>query len=357
MTILFLITAAALVIFIQGRIYNRWGLKNVDYSRFFSTPCVFEGDKVQLIEVISNRKPIPELWLRLESYIDSRLKFKNQYNLDIKHEVYHKSFFSLMPYTKITRRHEVNCTKRGYFNLETSVICCNDLFNTIQVRKELSLSAHITVYPKILPVNSLPFRNHSWQGDIVVRRWIMDDPFMICGVREYRYGDPLNRVNWNSTARTGQLQVYNTDHTTNIKLMILLNVVSDQFEWDYSSDMELIEKGITYCASIAHYSISNSIETGFSSNGCRNSSESQSVYVPSRLNGSHIYELLDAMAKMVIKKSVSFHRFMDDVLNKCVNSTHFLIITPYINQQIENSMEKMKKKGNTVEVINLEQNI
>ena len=67
-----------------------------------------------------------------------------------------------------------------------------------------NLQANLVVYPSIIPMQEVPLPSHNWQGDISVRRWIVDDPFIISGVREYRAGDGMNQISWKATARTGQ---------------------------------------------------------------------------------------------------------------------------------------------------------
>jgi len=353
MNVALLILSALLIISIQAMVYRKWGLKGVDYSRFFLHDSVFEGTDVQLIEVVTNNKLLPLPWLRLESRVDPGLKFQRQSNMDIKHQEFHKSFFSIMPFTKITRRHTVNCSRRGYYEINSAVLSCNDIFNMTQLYEELPLSANITVYPRIFPLHELGLASQSWNGDVVVRRWIVDDPFMVSGVREYRYGDPMNRINCSSTARTGKLQVYNTDYTANIKLMILLNMETLDKSWNYSTSNELIEKGISYCASLADYSISKGIETGFGCNGCLKGSPGEPVFIPSRCSIEQMRYLLDVMARIVLKIPIQFHSFLDDIINTEVRNTDFLILTAYEDEHIKDRVNEIRKLGNSVELLYL----
>ncbi|MDP4181364.1 MAG: DUF58 domain-containing protein [Bacillota bacterium] len=353
MNVALLIISTILIVYIQSRIYRRWGLKSVEYSRSFDASHVFEGEDAHMIEIVSNQKLLPVLWLQLESEIDSNLKFQRQNNLDIKHKQFHKSFFTLMPYTKITRRHSLNCAKRGHYELKSAVLSCNDAFNIIQTYRELSLSANITVYPKVLPIDKLQLPNSSWLGDIVVKRWIVDDPFMISGIRDYQYGDSMNRINWKSTARAGSLKVYNSDYTSNTKIVILLNIQADENSWDSSTDNELMEKAISICASIANYTLSKSIETGFGCNSHNSHSSSDPVYIPAHFGNEHIYCILESMAVMQLKRSVLFHIFLENLLDKDIKNTDFLIVTAFIDEHIEKSIQRMKDQGNKVEVLNL----
>ena len=48
-----------LVVSIQAWITNRWILKGIEYSRYFSVNSAFEGQEIEMIERISNRKLLP----------------------------------------------------------------------------------------------------------------------------------------------------------------------------------------------------------------------------------------------------------------------------------------------------------
>lgn len=348
-----LIISTLIISYIQAVIYKRWGLKDVTYSRCFSASHVFEGEVVQMIEIIANNKLIPVLWLQLESEIDPHLQFQKQANLDIKHQQFHRSFFSLMPFTRVTRKHTVICRKRGLYNLRSAVLSCNDAFNIVQTYKELSLSASIIVYPKILPIEHLDLPCHSWMGDTVVRRWIIDDPFMISGIRDYRYGDSMSRINWKSTAKTGSIKVYNTDYTSNMKVIILLNIQASEDSWNDETDTDLMEKAIAYCASIANYMISKSIETGFCCNCHLSEDDKTPVLIPPSTGLHHMNLLLEAMAVMHLKRSKRFHAFLDSLPDNFVKDTDFLIVSTYVDAQIEKSFERIKALNCNVEVLNL----
>jgi uncharacterized protein (DUF58 family) len=43
-------------------------------------------------------------------------------------------------------------------------------------------------------------------GEIRLAHRLFEDPTRVSGVRPYQHGDPLNRIHWRATARTGQLQ-------------------------------------------------------------------------------------------------------------------------------------------------------
>ena len=59
------------------------------------------------------------------------------------------------------------------------------------------------VYPKVLPLPKYDFASERPIGEIRLQNRLFEDPTRTAGVRPYQVGDPLQRVHWRATARTG----------------------------------------------------------------------------------------------------------------------------------------------------------
>lgn len=59
-------------------------------------------------------------------------------------------------------------------------------------------------------------------GDVSVRRFILEDPCMVLGYREYTGAEPLKQISWLQTARTGQLTVKNHDFTVDVDVAVVV---------------------------------------------------------------------------------------------------------------------------------------
>ena len=58
---------------------------------------------------------------------------------------------------------------------------------------------------KIVPLEGYDLTSRRPIGDVLMTHRLFEDPTRISGVRPYEMGDPLNRVHWRATARTGVL--------------------------------------------------------------------------------------------------------------------------------------------------------
>ncbi|QAY66003.1 DUF58 domain-containing protein [Paenibacillus protaetiae] len=360
--IVFWFAAAALVIiFIQGWLFNRFGLVKVSYTRQFQKHTCFKGDQLELVERLTNAKWLPLPWLRVESQLPAALAFQHQDNFVVSsgdHYQNHKSFFALMPYTRITRKHRIRCTKRGYYRLESVTLTGGDLFGMKMTSKRIQLSDELVVYPTPaqVPVSELP--SHSWQGEISVRRWIVEDPFVIAGARAYRSGDTPKQVNWKATARTGTLQSHQYDFTADRKLMIYLNVEDHEEMWRDVKNFDLIEQGIEWAAGAAEAVCAQGMEVGFAANMPFAGDEAvadSSVLIEPRSGGGQLLALLDAMAKLELERTEQMSDMLAREADRGYSGRDVLIISSYWNDRLELEAQRIRRTGNAVAVWLLEQ--
>lgn len=63
-------------------------------------------------------------------------------------------------------------------------------------------------------------------GDVSVRRFLMEDPSLVLGYREYTGSEAMKRISWTQTARTGKLMVKNHDFTVDTDVAVLVDMES-----------------------------------------------------------------------------------------------------------------------------------
>lgn len=359
MAVHWLIVVTILMVFFQAYLFKKRGLIGISYRRFFTEKAVFEGSETEMVEEIANKKILPIPWLRLESKMSTHLSFHKQASLEVVGEQFHRSFFSLMSFQKIRRRHRLTCKKRGYYQMRTATLSVGDPFGMDQTRKTFELSSDLLVYPKLVPIDEIPLPSNSWQGDIIVRRWIMDDPFVFAGVRDYTYGDTMKSVNWGATARTGRLQVSKNDFTADHKLMIYLNFDESEDVRKAIKDEALMERGISYAASIAEHTISKGIPTGFGCNAYINDPSERiklrkdSIRIEGKNGKGQLMYLLETMAMLRVDRSKNFNHFLQEDVDRKRRDTDILLITSFVSETMEKHIRTLRALGNSIEIVEL----
>lgn len=352
MSIHWYILSALLVLVLQRFVFKYFVMRKVDYSRAFSVSACFEGDDIEMVEKLTNRKLLPVPWLRVESQLNAGLKFRSDTNFEVSHGQYlqnHKSLFSLMGNKLLTRRHEVRAEQRGCYRITGVSLTFGDLFGLFSAWKSVPLQVELLVYPRPIErgLDQLPSR--SWQGDIAVRRWIVEDPFVVSGVRSYRPGDPLKLINWNATARAGELQVHRRDYTADYRLIVVLNVEDHAGMWQTVGDTSIIEQGIRMAAGIIQEATEQGLEIAFACNG-HHMDEPGRIVVSERGGGrEHLTMLYELLAKLVVVHTLPFHTMLDQLAVDWSERSDIVIISAFMSDGIADAMERLRLRGHAVD--------
>ncbi len=349
MTPIWIMVIVAVLAILQTMYYNRFGLKKVSYTRRFSRERVFEGEKVELVEVLSNAKPIPVPWVRVESRISGDLQFRRQENMGLSMDRFHKSLFYLGAFSRITRRHEITCLHRGYYDCSLASVVAGDLFGVAHDRADVVGDAKLFVYPAVLKPDELPETALRWQGDVAVRRWILPDPILVSGIRAYRSGDPQKDVHWRATARTGSLQVKQRDYTVSPQALLVLNCqISDrQVGAMEPEDEAYLEGGVRICAALAAWCVRSGVNVGFLTNGESRLPEID-LRIPPRCSEAQLERILEALAVLKIKMTLDLHVLLDRQIEQAVTDMDILIVSAYWSEVLEERAVKLRRLGNSV---------
>ncbi|MFD0710762.1 DUF58 domain-containing protein [Paenibacillus sp. GCM10027626] len=342
------ILSAVAVLIIQWQLFKRLGMKKVHYSRNFNTTHCFEGDRIEMVEKLANHSMLPLPWLRVESQLHTGLRFDSEFNFDVSQGQFyqnHKSLFSLMGYKQLTRRHTVQCVQRGCYRLTSASLTSGDLFGLHKAWMNVPLQEQLIVYPKPVDRSEIHLPSNSWQGDISVKRWIVEDPFYITGVRDYQQGDPLKAINWNATARAGKLQVHQRDYTADYRLMVVLNVEDHAGMWDTVNDTETIEQGIRYAAGIIQYASEQGLEVGFAANGHDLDVPGRPVHVGTGSGHEHFMATLEQMSRLVIARAVPFDTLLEQMAEELDARCDLLVVSAFMSDKINAVMERIRSEG------------
>jgi uncharacterized protein (DUF58 family) len=351
MNIFGLLAVGMLLAAVQAAVFRLFGLKAVRYRRYFTAAAVYEGQHVELVEEISNAKLLPVPWLKVEARMSRFLRFKSQENLAIADDTYHRSLFALGPWRKITRTHSVSCIRRGCYRVESVELSAGDLLGMGERSRRIENPMELLVYPRILDFNALEVPSRKWQGDVVVRRYLSPDPFLVNGIRPFLRGDMLRDVHWAATARTGALQVKTRDYTASPRLMLIVNMQLADGQWgDLNEEESLrIEQSLSLAATYAEWSLKNGVETGFLCNGRWSVMDDRPVEVPVGGGQGHLMQMLETMARVKVIRRRSFAQYLDDeVISRGIAGTDVLMLSHYWNGRLEERAGRLRRMENSV---------
>ena len=345
--------ALILVALAQALIYRLLALRGLTYSCTLSHYRIYEGDSNELVEVIENKKLLPLLWLKAETRFNDTILFTKNDNTCVSSGGFHRSVLSLPAMRRVRRTYSLVCTKRGYYNLGSATVTTGDLFGLVNMTLSYTPETGLHVYPIPIRKPELCLPSRSFQGDVVVRRFFLPDPFMPAGVRDYTADDPMNIINWKASVKSGKLVVHKCDFTADSNLMVFFNVDYSATTWDNTSKIKnsTMEHALRILAGILDMSIQSGQRTALWTNAT-SLRDKQEVYVPAASGRTHREELFAALAEMQFVRSRNFFMLLQEA-SKVVRDTDILLMTRYLTTEIQIEIEALRHAGNKVEVFTI----
>ena len=152
----------------------------------------------------------------------------------------------LKPDSETKIRGEITPTHRGVVRLTQITILRPDPFNLFNAIKIISLTQSLLVLPQRyqLPIINLPGSRMSQSGSVSLASSVGDSEEFV-SLRDYRPGDPLRKIHWQSWAKTGKPVVKEEKSEYFVRHALVLDTFQSQ------SQSEILEEAISVAASFA----------------------------------------------------------------------------------------------------------
>jgi uncharacterized protein (DUF58 family) len=121
------------------------------------------------------------------------------------------------------------------------------------------------VLPKVLPLSGYNLASRRPLGEIRVVHRMFEDPTRLAGVRPYQQGDPLRRIHWRATARTGVIHSRLYEHSRVAGATFLLDFHTQSYQGAGANTSA--ELAIVTVAALANAVFLMGQQTGLISNG------------------------------------------------------------------------------------------
>ncbi len=332
--LILLLICVGLAFFLQKILYKKYWNRRLEAQVSFEDSYAYEGDISHLREEITNDKilPLPAVEVRL--IMDRSLRFTGEAkeNATVTDKNYRRDIFSLFVHQKIIRILSFVCEKRGFYQVQDMELIGSDLLLREEYHETVPQQTRMYVYPKPVDVRRIQIICRAISGQILVQNRLYPDPFEFAGIREYRSTDPMRHINWKASARSteGELMVNQFDSTTNISLMLFLDVEDAAI----LKQEDLQEESIRIAASLVSRLVKERMECKVISNGI--------------CDMSHI-GLEETVLQMHLKDGGQLHDFYRQIA--CVNTRKR--VSP-VCDSLNRAAEKMSA-GQTVILISKNQ--
>jgi uncharacterized protein (DUF58 family) len=232
-------------------VWQRHCLTAVTYRRSLGAARAEFGERVVLELELVNDKLLPLSWLELEDTVPAALPIEGAtvHGAAVHGGTVHGGTGArsatlvqirpLLPYQRVRRRVTVCCERRGEHVFGPGRLTSGDPLGWRRRSTPAPGSQRLIVYPKVLALEPGRLLSRVLLGELRSRRELLEDPSRAAGVRPYRPGDPLRRVDWRASARSSGLLVREFDPTVawRVALFVDLAVPGRRF-FEASSELE-----------------------------------------------------------------------------------------------------------------------
>jgi uncharacterized protein (DUF58 family) len=250
-------------VFVVSRFLARRWVHDLHAERKCDSSPREVGESTEVCVTLTNRGGFPILWVLVEDLIPDLATRQKPARLSVKGK--RLQVASLAPRKSKTVKYTVTFQMRGYYPLGPTLLETGDVFGLHRRHRVIGKPVYVMVYPKVIPLPKYDFASERPIGEIRLHNRLFEDPTRTAGVREYQLGDPLQRVHWKATARTGVLhcRVYEPTSLAGATLLV------DFHEGGYPKRSEPYRSDlvVTTAASIAYAVSVLNQQVGLASNG------------------------------------------------------------------------------------------
>lgn len=289
------------------------------------------GEVVTWSAAVENHSRLPIPFVRLTEHFPSQAKVTGDPGWIRTHcrkaiqQWYVEEKLSLAPRQRNIRKVQMTFARRGKYAIGGYQLAAGDLLGFQEEHKNGDAQSIVIIPERSASRKSLDALG-GFLGDISVRRFILEDPILTVGFREYTGREPMKAISWTRTAAAGTMQVKQYDHTAEQTVMILLNV-------EGGSPGEL-EECFRLVRSVSEELERKKIPFGLRTNGNLQGPVGKLFWLADGLGSRHVNTILYALGQADYTCYHSFRYLISQTLHHRKNNEAYIVITPKLTEEV-----------------------
>jgi uncharacterized protein (DUF58 family) len=366
---------ALLGVMLVSRWLARYWIQNLSAVRECNRYSVNEGDTVAVVIELQNAGRLPVVWVLVEDTLPRRAFLYRPPSLQVKGQRIQLCMIKGRGHR--TLYYQLQCNRRGYHQIGPLIVETGDLFGLHRRYRVLTSPHFLLVYPTVVPLEGFELASRRPIGEIHISHRLYEDPTRIAGVRRYEAGDPLNRVHWRATARTGVLHSKIYEPSCVAGATILLDFHQDAY--DAKHEPYRSELAVSAAASLANAVYEMDQQIGLVTNGrdaadrirqegwdydirsrkaarlaaamLEKSDRLQPVRVETRRGPEQLQRILETLARVELTDGLSFAQLVFDSSARIPRDATVVAILATLNIDTALALGELRRKGLAVTAI------
>ena len=337
-----------LVIGIAQFMSRKNALNGITYDYEFSEKLIEIEEPIELTSTVTNesRRFIPFIRMIEAFPHGTRVLNENVYiredMMGLGYLTYNSSIY-LTARSRLHRKLKITFDQRGRYVFRGAELQGGDFLGFTDKREEFPELREVIVYPKPIEAPQLKEIMGGFLGDISVRRFIMEDPILTVGTREYTGREPLKQMSWKHTARMGnhQMMVKQFDYTTEMVVTVFLDVSAVRGK---TLTPAQFENCFSVTRTVCQYLEHQKIPFEFTSNMITEGIESDQKRLVQSLGKIHLRSILEKLGRASYGTTKPYESVIEDLLINQEKNRSTIIITPQRDANKQQFAKKLEEK-------------
>ena len=362
------------VLFVSRFLASNWA-ESLTAERECNRLTAEVGDNVAVVVNVQNQGKLPIPWCLVEDLLPRRALIHEPPNLAVEGRRLQLSM--LRAGEKQSLLYQLTCNRRGYYQLGPLVLETGDLFG-LHRRYRVATKPHfLLVMPQVIPLAGYDVSSKRPIGEVKMTYRLFEDPTRIAGVRRYEAGDPLSRVNWRATARTGTLhsKVYEPSTVAGATILLEYHKASHSRKHEPMRS----ELAVTAAASIANAVYEMGQQIGLVTNGrdaadrirqqgwdydirtrdaaraaasMRDDSDRlQPLVVDTSRGADQLMQILETLARVELTDGLTLPQLVGETRDRLPRDATVIVILPKVSTESAITLGSLRRQGYAVTAI------
>jgi uncharacterized protein (DUF58 family) len=335
-----------------AELWSHFGLQGLRYERTIGRERTVWGEDIPLDLAIRNNKPLPVPWVSVDDAVSRGVIVRGEplATNQLTGVVTLRSRWMVGWYERVVRHLAIVADHRGVYSFGPVRVTVADLFGHGGAAADFEDRGVYIVRPRTLPVR-LAGQRQAPAGDLRARHSLFEDPALFAGVRPYHPGDPIRRVHWRATARTGVTVCKRFDPSRLQNILIALDVqVGSGFVW--VNDEELVESLIVAASSLARHTLLEGASCGIAAVALSRA-PSGFAMVPPRAGRDQLGVIADVLARLSVNPSGPFEHLLVRIPQSVAVGTTILVVTARDPEPYVGALRRLDRWGYPVQLVGL----
>lgn len=288
---------------------------------------------------VENRGILPILFVRLredfprEAKLHAEESWMESHRIDSFQRWHVEEKFSLMPRQRSRRSLKISFDDRGVYEIGRYHLAAGDLLGFSEYGRP-GPGEELVVMPRRSENLGAIQALGGFLGDISVRRFILEDPILTVGFRDYTGREPMKAISWTRTAVTGTMQVKQYDYTAEQTVQVLLNVEG--------ASEEALEECFRLTRSVCETLERQKIPYAFRTNGNLPGPVGKIFHLADGLGSTHLSTILYGLGKADGTCFQSLRYLVTKTLSHRRSNEAYILITPEPDEDAQASIRALE---------------